>query len=175
MDKTLYEISEAFEGIMETLDMITDPDADDEIGEGLEDAMNEALNSLEMDLATKTENIVRLLASWDAMGVMVKSEEERLRQKRKVLEAKTVRLRTYLRDQMVRTGRKKIETSVKNVTLRAGSKRVVIDDEELLPQGTFDTVYTIKPDKKLIMERFKAGMETEGAHIEEGEPTLMIR
>ncbi len=138
-------------------------------------AVAEALDGLEMSLQSKTENIVRLCASWDAMAEMIKKEEVRLRDKRKAVENKRERLRTYLRIHMERAGLKKIETIVKNVTLTAGRERVEIDDEMALPQGTFTTEYIIKPDKKLLMERFKQKIETEGAHVERGDSYITFR
>lgn len=146
-------------------------DTDEELNE----AVAEAIDGIELSLQGKVENIMRLCASWDAMAEMIKKEEDRLRSKRKAIEARRERLRTYLRIHMERADLKKIETNVKNVTLTQGRERVEIDDEMALPQGTFTTEYIIKPDKKLLMERFKAKIETEGAHVERGDSFITFR
>lgn len=173
MDKTLYEISKEFDSLVALLDEVTSPDYKQE--DGMLDAVEEALRAIEMDLEQKTENIVRLLASWDAFEAMISGEESRLAKKRKAVEAKRVRLKTYLRDQMVFTNTRKIETPVKNVTLVQGREVAVVDDVNLLPQGTFDTEMLIKPDKKTILDRLRSGIETPGAHLDRGDPYLLIR
>lgn len=146
-----------------------------ESDETLNEAVAETIDGLEMSLQMKVENIMRLCASWDAMSEMIRREEVRLQRKRKAVEGKRERLREYLRVHMERGDIKKIETNVKNVTLTAGRERVEIDDEMALPQGTFTTEYIIKPDKKLLMERFKKKIATEGAHVERGDSYITFR
>lgn len=173
---TLYEIAEDFEKLLGFIDEQTDPDNPEAMGEeSMLEALSSALAELEMSLADKTENIVRLIAGWDSMIDMIKAEETRLRDKRKALENKKARLRTYLADQMQRVGQKKVETSVKNAHLRQGSESVVIDDEFALPEGTYDTEMIIKPDRAVLKKRLKDGEDTPGAHLERGATTVMFR
>ena len=143
--------------------------------ESLYEAIQEAMDEIEDSLQNKSENIVRLLQRWDMMAGAIKAEETRLRDRRKAYEAKQERLRKYVLRHMQIRDLKKIETPVKNISRVQGRERVIIDDEYELPQGTFDTEMIIKPDKKLIMERHKQGIATEGAHVERGDDYLLIR
>ena len=61
--------------------------------------------------------------------------------------------------------------------VREGRERFVveIDDEMALPQGTFTTEYVIKPDKKLLMERFRKKIATKGAHVQRGDSFITFR
>ncbi len=143
--------------------------------EGFVEAMDEALKDLELNLREKTENIIRLCASWDAMSASVKIEEQRLAAKRKAYDAKRDRLRKYMAIYMAKIGQKKIETSVKNATLQTGREVVVIDDVDKLPQGTFNTQYVITADKKIIAERLKKKIETAGAHLHRNDDFVVFR
>lgn len=174
MSDTFYEIAEQYQSVVDLIEDMTDPDSA-ETDETILEAVQNALDEVEGSLQDKTENILRLLASWEVLSEAIKAEKDRLAAKQKALQARSDRLRQYVLRHMQARDIKKIETAVRNVTRVAGRDRVVVDDLNALPQGTFDTEYIIKPDKKLIMERHKAGMETDGAHIERGDDYLLIK
>lgn len=166
-DKTFYQIAEQYQSIVDLLD--------EESDETMIEALSTAMDEIQDELQSKAENIVALLASWEALEGAIKSEVDRLRDRQKTLQRRSERLRGYVIRHMQGRGIKKIETPLRNISLVQGRERVIVDDLDKLPQGTFDTEYVIKPDKKLIMERHKAGMDTEGAHIERGDDYLLIR
>lgn len=169
-DAPFYQIAEKYQSIVDLMD-----DLGDEPDESLLEALTTAMAEIEDEIGSKAENIVALLASWEALEAAIKLEVDRLRDRQKSLQRRSERLRAYMIRHMQGRGIKKIETPIRNISLVQGRERVIVDDLDKLPQGTFDTEYVIKPDKKLIMERHKAGMETEGAHIERGDDYLLIR
>ncbi len=143
--------------------------------EGMLEGIQNAIDDIDLTMRVKVENIISLCAHWDAMAGMIKLEETQLHDRRKAYENKKERLRTYLARHMDRAGITKIETSVRTAGLRQGVEVVIVDDEDKLPQGTFDTEYIIKPDKRLIKERFKQDIETEGAHMERRPSYVVFR
>jgi uncharacterized Zn finger protein (UPF0148 family) len=138
----------------------------DDTGKGVEwndetaaAAIAEQLEQVELDLSDKSENIVRLIASWDAESDMLKAEEGRLRARRQVRENKVKRLRSYLTKHMERAGIKKIETDFRNIGFRQGLEVVIIDDEDALPDELVDTQVVMTPKKKEIKPLAKAYQE----------------
>lgn len=177
MSQTLYDIADEMNKLLSVIDEQTDPDRE---GGAVEDddlleALSNTMEDIQLSMSEKTENILRLIQSWEVTESMIKGEEVRLAKKRKALENRRVLLKSYLTNQMIRTGTKKIETTIKNANLYPGRVSVVVDDKFALPQGTFDTEMVIKPITKVISERLKQDIETPGAHLETGNPYVVFR
>ncbi len=141
----------------------------------MDEALTEALKDIEGSFAIKCHGILQVMANWDGWADMIREEEKKLAARRQSLVRRKDRLRGYLARHMNRVGLKKVETPLKNISLIAGSKSVVIDDEMKLPQGTFDTEMIIKPDKKTIKGLLAKDIDVPGAHIATGEPTVRIK
>ena len=169
----LYAIAD---DILKLQDILEDAEGD----EGLQEALEEALSDSELDLKEKAANIVRLLRNWEGQMDMIKAEEKRLYERRKSIEARSDQLRGYLLWHLQRIDVKKIDSDVATISRRMGAERVEIDDDLDLPQGYFEAVSMIKPDKTALKKLWKATPEEErdqltGFHVERGNETLTIR
>lgn len=146
---------------------------DDEIAMA---AIQEHMEEIELDLSAKGENCARLIANWDGQIDMLKAEEDRLRARRKVFENRKQRLRDYLARHMERAGIKKIETNFRNIGWRNGAEVVVIDDEDMIPDGLVDTQIVIKPRKAEIKKLLKEDNQAvPGAHIHRNASFVVIK
>jgi hypothetical protein len=139
MKTDLYNIGQRY---LEVLDLATDPETEIDIGDTLEAVEGEFEQK-----AIAVAGYFRRTAAWiDEL----KEAEASIRDRRKVAENASVRLKAYLEAQMTATGIKKIECPYFVITLAKCPPSVRVDNPELVPDEFkhIEIVETI--DKDLI-------------------------
>lgn len=116
---TLYEIKENI------LQQINNLEIDEDTGEILN---TDALDELSEQFEEKAENIALFIKNTNAEAEAMKREEKKLSERRKSLENKANRLKSYLSDTMLAAGKTKISTPKTELSFRK-SKVVEIDSE----------------------------------------------
>ena len=169
----LYEISQD----LKKLESLIEEGGDDE---ALKEALAEALNENQANFADKANNILAILKNWDGEAGMIKTEETRLADRRRALEAKGKNLKGYLLAHMARSNQTKIKAPLGTISIRKGRESVVVTDEYELPQGYFTTVSSVQADKKALTKLWNDTPEDEraalpGFRIERGNDGLTIR
>ena len=140
----------------------------------IEDAKH-IISLVESEIVNKGAGIVKLDRMFDADIKAVKSEIERLQNRKRVIESNKKRLREYTVSCLENLGQKKIETPIGNMTVRKAASTLRIIDEDSLPEKYLEIVQTYKVKKDLIKEDLKAGIEIDGAYMTEPGTTLMIK
>jgi hypothetical protein len=74
---------------------------------------------------------------------------------------------------METAGLRKIEMALATYSIRAGTPKVVITDETLIPENLCRVI--VEPDKTKIRERLQSGSRVQGAVLSNPEPCLSIR
>jgi len=164
MSNTLYELSTAFQDLLNTL---TDPEIqfDDEARENLVNA----LNGIKMDIHAKAENMTKIIRDLEGQADMVDVEIKRLQARKQALSNKA----EFLRD-IIKGTIDKINSSLFSIALskpKAGAVIINIPVEEL-PQE-YQKV-TIIADKTALKNDLKDGVVIDGVEIEMNR-TLSIR
>lgn len=174
---TLYELSEKVQALDEILDLLTDPDSSwsDEEREQLEEAYTNAFDELGESESAKIDAYATLQQVWEAVAANCKAETQRLSARRKVFENKVARNKDRLIWYMRGLDKKKIEGIRFTASLVKPRVTVVIDDEYALPEGTYEVVPSIKPDRTEIKRRLDAGEDVPGAHLEDGNWSVRIK
>lgn len=149
----IYEIISA----LENLDFI-----DHETGE----VNQEKLESLNMQLDTKIDNIACYIKNLNAEISAIKEEEKKLEARRKAKEKKVSGLKQYVMDCMILADRDKFETSRTSLSFRK-SKSINILDESNIPSQFKEVIETTKIDKVGISNAIKNGQEIHGAEMVE--------
>jgi hypothetical protein len=153
---TLYELSEAY---VRVLDLLEDPEADQE------------LLALELDqvagaITAKAEAIAGLVAHLDGLASIRKAEAQRLKDRATSDEHKAARLRAYLLGHMQAIGTERIETARFTISVRLNPPAVSVLAEPLVPAEFLRTVTTTSVDKRAILDAFKRdGVIPEGTDI----------
>ena len=110
----------------------------------------------------------------DADAAAIKAEEERLYNRRKSLENRSVWLKQRLQSVMEVTGKTKFKTELFSFGIQNNPASVVIDDEKMIPTE-FLIPQAPKIDKTAIKDALKAGVDMAGiAHLEQTQ-SLRIR
>lgn len=159
----LYVLAAQYEALMLAVDA-----AGGEI-----DAEFEAhLTQLEGDLTSKVEGCLQVARTFELEAEAVKLEETRMAKRRKALENKHQRLRDYVRDNMVRIGQKKLKTAHFLVYIQDAKLSLVIDDVKKIPKDF------VRMEPVVDKARLKAALIEQaqpGAHLEDGDPILVVR
>lgn len=138
-----------------------------EMAEEMEsDALVDTLQSLEDAIEEKVENIAKLVKNLEADTKIIKEEEQRLAERRRAIEAKVERLKTYLQEQLEVAGLQKVKRPTITVAIQANPPSVEVVDETAIPSD-FLIPQPAKVDKKSILERLKKGEAIPGVTLKQ--------
>lgn len=155
----LYELQDQLVAIDAILAENTDPETE----EILESAKEELLKQV----GDKIENILDYVSDCKAKMEQLKSEEERLAKKRKSIERKVDYLKKIVFDTMKINNQNRAEYGTWNLSIVQTPPKVVIDDEQWIPQEFIKT--TIAVDKtalKSVMTDGKFVVKVDGHDIQ---------
>ena len=196
---TLYKLSDEFIGVVEALEAAMDweprynsdgqPINDD--GEPIEDveqfrakfltAWQDALNAVDENFDAKAGNIAAYIKKIKAECEMLNAEEKRLQQRRRSRERAVEQMTNYLMDEMIKTGKTKIDVVQAKISLRNNPESVMIADEksfiEWAQTNRKDELLTYvapKISKTAVKNEIKAGKELPGAVLQRTK-SLMIK
>lgn len=155
---SLYEISSELQSVIEG-GMVFDV----ETGEVIFDS--DSLDELQALYDDKLEGCGLYVKNQMAEIEAIKAEEKRLAERRRVKERKAERMKEYMLQSMERTGTSKLDTAKIAISTRK-SKRVIVDDQSILPRNFVTIEQTEKVDKAALKKALASG-DVAGAHIEE--------
>jgi aromatic ring-opening dioxygenase LigB subunit len=161
MNTSLYQLSAEYQ--MAFAELMEIPDLPAEV-------IRDTLEGLAGDLETKSINVAAYFLSLDAQAAAIKEAEAKMAARRKAIEAKSARLKDYLKQNMQACEIQKISCPEFEISLRKNPPSVIIDDESLIPLEFIEIRETRHIDKAAI----KAVKGCAGAHIEQGF-SLVIR
>ncbi len=138
-----------------------------EMAEEMEsDALVDTLSALQDAIEDKAENIAKLVKNLEADAKIIKEEEQRLTERRRAIEAKIERLKTYLQEQLETAGIEKVKRPTITVAIQANPPSVDVIDETAIPSD-FLIPQAPKLDKRSILERLKKGESVPGVTLKQ--------
>lgn len=155
---TLYELTNDWLQLMTMLEEGAD-----------EDVINDTLEGLDYEIEQKADGYARVIRNMEADIAGLKTEIDRMTNRKKVLENNITRLKVNLQNSMEITGKTKFKTDLFSFNVQANPAAVIMDEqylenipeEYLIPQEP-------KIDKKKLAADLKAGVDLEGiAHLEQ--------
>lgn len=162
----LYELTSDF---LQLQQMLEDPEMDSQL---LEDTMA----AIEGEIEWKADNYAKVIRNMEGSIEAVKKEQERLSNKKAVLEGSIKRLKDNLQNAMVATGKTKFKTDLFSFGIQknGGSLPVIVDVEtEKLPDDL--VIITEKPDLKAIAKYIEETGDVTYAHFGERGESLRIK
>lgn len=165
--------------------------------EGLKEALQHAMDEIQGDFEVKADNIVMLRRNIESDVTAIDSEIERLTELKRVKSNSVGQITDYLRRNMQAANITSIKRPLFTITLAMGKERVIVDNEEAVPDDLTAVTTKIAPDKNAIAAKLKeirdhnaavrarmaAGEDAEGelveepawAHLERGESSIRIK
>ncbi len=160
---TLYELSESY---LEILQMCDEDNAE----------IADALNAVESDIEDKVKNGIGLIQTLQRRIEDCGAEIKRLAAFKKDTENNLERIKDNYLENLQRIGKAKVITPIgaMAVVKSGGKRKMVIDDENLVPADFKFTRYEEVIDKDALRDSLENGEVIEGAHLEERGQYLKI-
>lgn len=162
----LYEISEQFTELAKLAD------SDDE---NMKEAVATTLECIEGDFKDKAQALVTVVHNMDSDVDALDAEIKRLQARKKSIQNRQDSMREYLRDNMERTGIKKISCPLFTINCVAGREIAVINDESVIPDEYMAVKTEIRPDKAEITKALKDGAEIPGVSLDRAKSSIRIK
>ena len=150
---TLYELADDFKDALENL-----TDLDDQ-------AVIDTLESLEGEFKLKSTNVAKYIKNLENILDGMKESESNMRQRRVSLEKKIHHMREYLRNNLEKSGIKQIDAPDISISMQKNPYKVVINNENEIPEDFIDTKETKTVNKEKIKEALKDGKEVPGCEL----------
>lgn len=160
MSKPLFTLADEFLALAHRL--TDEQDMADDVIEQILDAHSD-------ELEIKAWNVAAMILQFEGEAEMVRTVEKRMTARRKSLEGRTDWLREYLLVNLLRTGIHELSSPEFVVKVCDNPPRVVLDDEEAIPDEfkQEETVITIRKDA-LRRAMLEDGEVIPGCHLEQG-------
>lgn len=146
-----------------------------ESGDMSADDLADTFEAIEGEYQDKAAAVIQVAQNFDATVTAIDSEIKRLTQLKTQAKVQQTRLREYLRENMERTGIKKIEHPLFKITLADGRDVVEVTDADLIPDEYMSVKVTGNPDKPAILKELKAGTSIPGATLAKSKTSLRIK
>jgi endonuclease III len=169
-------------------------DTDDE---GLKEALQYAMDDIQGAFEVKADNIVMLRRNIESDVTAIDTEIERLTELKRIKSNSVAQISDYLRRNMEAANLKSIKRPLFTITLAMGKEKVIVDNEDAVPDELTAVKTSIAPDKtaiaaklkeirdhnEAVRKRMEAGEDAEHellpepawAHLERGDSSIRIK
>ncbi len=168
MSSSLYKIT----GNILDMQLIIQNGVDDE---GFLEALEETLSCNTEEFEQKALQLAYVLGELNADISVIDDEVGRLKARKTSLVNTQQRIKDYLLNSMQVVNKKTIKNATHTITIRKGMKSVKVENTTVLGDEFVVVKSSIVPDKKAIMDAFKAGKEVTGAKVIIGNDTISIK
>ena len=165
VDRHLFEIGDDFRELQV---MLEDSDIDPS-------TLADTLEAIETEFDIKAQQVAIVIANISAPLEAIKAQISRLEGKEKSIKNKVDSLKAYLRTNMEKLNKKKVEGDVFNITLAKGRDSVIVADVDDLADEYVKVKTTTTADKVAIKKALDSGVEVFGASIQKGQSSIQIR
>lgn len=152
----LYQLAGEYR---EAADRLHDLDLD-------EQTIADTLEGLAGALEAKATNVAFVVRNLEALAEQIKVAEGEMTKRRKAIENRAERIRSYLQMNMERCGISKIESPYFVLSIRSNPESVDVIDEAAIPADYLREIPArYEPDQKLIKQSIKDGFEVPGCAL----------
>ena len=165
MARTLYDLGDAFNGVM---DLVLDETMDLTV-------LEECLQTIEADITVKCENGIGLIRSLENLRDGMKTEAQRLTERQRIIDNRIRSIKEWYQRNLDAMGKSKVETLRGTMAVQNNPPSLKVTDENKIPICYLTFVPArYEVDKDAVKTALKAGEEVPGAHLEQGR-SLRIR
>ncbi|KAA9231683.1 MULTISPECIES: siphovirus Gp157 family protein [Aerococcus] len=159
----IYELSERYQillDLLQTTDIENDPEA--------YQMYQDTLDSINDVFEDKAEGYIKVITELEGDMEKQKNEIDRLTKRKQSYQRNIKRMKQTLQEEMEATGKQKIKTPIFTIWTQNNPKRVVVTDEEAIPEH-FLVPQKPKVDKKSVLDYLKMheGETVDGVTIEQ--------
>lgn len=158
----LYELATQYKELQNLEDMKPEDIAD-------------TLEGIEGEISEKAQSIVAVREGIKADIDAINAQIARLEERKKIVENRQAEMENYLKTNMQRTGISNIKCPYFSITLAKGREKVLIENEDILPDEYVIATTHEKPDRVKILKDLKAGKVVTGARLVRSDDSLRIK
>jgi hypothetical protein len=158
----LYELRAEYETLREKALACADPE--------MRQAFEDTLTGLTGDIVDKIHACCVVIRNIELEADALATEEERIRNRRRALDASADRLRVYMGIEMALMEMPSIRTALFSVSLQRNKSKLVVDDESKVPEMFFR--YLPKLENEAVRAAIERGEKVGGVHLE---PSQSVR
>ncbi|MDG9671853.1 siphovirus Gp157 family protein [Hahella sp. CR1] len=140
----------------------------------LKQAVVDTLDAIEGEFQEKAVSVAHFIRNLEPDIKAVDTEIKRLQARKQALENRREQVIDYLRENMERTGIKRIGCPLFSIAYVQGRETAVIEEASALPDEYVDVKTEVKPNKASITKALKAGVEIPGARLERVKSAIRI-
>jgi len=157
---TLYTIADQY---LADINKLEDMDLDDA-------TFRDTFEGLSGELEIKATNVAMYIRNLEASAEAIKQAEKQMADRRKAKEAKAERIKSYLLDNMLRTGISKIDCPYFSISIRKNPPAVEVLNPDAIPAEYLDIPPMPAPvlNKNRLKDDLKNGVVVEGARLTQG-------
>jgi hypothetical protein len=169
MSNSLYQITNEF---LEIVGQLEEMELDQE-------TFQDTLDSLQVPIEQKVENIVKYMKSLEALAEAKKVEAKRLSESAASDLKKVEFFKNYMADNLKKAGINKLQAGVFSLGWRKGSEVVQVDESKIPPYEFYSHLYTVqKPQflgKTELKKLIKEGQEIPGVSLVRNPDSLVVK
>lgn len=160
---TLYELTNEFKELLflaetENLD---------------EQTLADTLESLGYELEDKADGYAKVIRELEGQALILKSEIDRLNNRKKIIESNIKRMKSSLQDSMQVSGKIKFKTELFSFNIAKNGGKQALDIYDKVPEEY--SVIKHEPDKDKIRQALEEGKNLDFAILQERGESLRIR
>lgn len=121
----------------------------------LKEALQNAMDEIQGDFNLKADNIVMLRRNIESDVTAIDAEIERLTELKRIKSNSVTQIGDYLRRNMEAANIKSIKRPLFTITLAQGKEKVIVDNEDAVPDELTSVKTSIAPDKNAIAAKLK--------------------
>lgn len=165
MARTLYDLGDAFNGVM---DLVLDETMDLNV-------LEECLQSIEADIMVKCENGIGLIRSLENLRDGMKTEAQRLTERQRIIDNRIRSIKEWYQRNLDAMGKSKVVTTRGTMAVQNNPPSLKVTNESEIPICYLTLVPArYEVDKDAVRTALKSGEIVPGAHLEQGR-SLRIR
>ena len=157
----LYELTQSYERILEMAEQLDDG------------SMKDTLDSLNDAIEVKAENTAKVIRQLEASAEMLKTEINRMTERKQAIENNVRNLKVYLQESLEKVGMEKVKGELFTVAIQNNPQSVEVLDEKKIDKRFF-VEQEPKLKKQLLLAALKQGEQIAGAELKQSR-SLRIR
>lgn len=139
-----------------------------ESGDCTPEELADTIESIDDAIEDKAINYVKIIKMLEGNASVLKTEIERLNNRKNGLETNVDKLKENLKQAMIETGKEKIKTDLFNITVATNPPAVKVLDEALIPKKYYVVKTTETLNKTLLKDILKSGQVVAGVELSQG-------
>ena len=143
--------------------------------ESMVEAIQNSLGDITESFNEKAEAVVHVVNNMQPDVDAIDKEVKRLTARKTAIKNRQDSLKDYLRENMERTGIKKISCPLFTISCVEGRQIAVINNEEEIPDEYMTVRTDISPDKLALAKALKEGIDVPGASLDRAKSSIRIK